>query len=187
LTVFPCGSERPNTSNVNFASGAVVPNSVIARVGEGGKVCVYSSADTDVLVDVSASFVDASALAPLAVPQRVLDTRSGGSTGDGQFAGVGRVAAGATLELPVAGRVGVPGDASSVVLNVTAVAPSAGGFLTVFPCGSERPNTSNVNFASGAVVPNSVIARVGEGGKVCVYSSADTDVLVDVSASFAGG
>src|SRR4051812_30916511 len=55
----------------------------------------------------------------LAAPARILDTRPDGVTADGQFAGGGPRAFGSTLELQVAGRVGVPPDAASVVLNVT--------------------------------------------------------------------
>ena len=74
--------------------------------------------------------------------------------------------------------------AVSVVLNVTAVVPSGGGFVTVFPCGQAVPNASNLNFGAGAVIPNSVLARVGSGGRVCFYSFAETDLLVDVSGYF---
>ena len=88
------------------------------------------------------------------------------------------------MELPVAGRGGVPGSAVSVVLNVTAVSPSGDGYLTVFPCGEAQPNTSNVNYVAGQVVPNAVIAKVGAGGSVCIYTYAETELLVDVAASF---
>ena len=72
----------------------------------------------------------------------------------------------------------------SVVLNVTAVSPSGDGYLTVFPCGENQPNTSNVNYVAGQTVPNAVIAKVGAGGAVCLYTYADTEIIVDVAASF---
>ena len=53
-------------------------------------------------------------------PQRVLDSRPGAATADGQFAGIGVRPSGTVVELQVAGRVGVPDDAESVALNVTA-------------------------------------------------------------------
>ena len=61
----------------------------------------------------------AGAFEALPAPQRLLDTRPGAVTADGQFAGIDVRAAGSTLELPVAGRAGVSSTASSVVLNVT--------------------------------------------------------------------
>ena len=125
-----------------------------------------------------------SSLVPLCAPARVLDTRPSGQTVDGQHRAVGAIAAGTTYELPIAGRADVPADAASVVLNVTAVAPSAGGYVTVFPCGAEQPNSSNLNFAAGDSIPNSVIAGVGTAGSVCLFSSVSTQLLVDVSGYF---
>ena len=183
VTVFPCGSERPNASSVNYVAGVVTPNAVLAKVGAGGKVCLYSEAETDLLVDVN-GFVPAGGSVATVVPARVLETRSGSfaKTVDGLFLSGGRVAAGSTLELLVAGRGGVDAGASAVMLNVTAVRPSGTGWVTVFPCGSERPNASSVNYVAGVVTPNAVLAKVGAGGKVCLYSEAQTDLLVDVNA-----
>ena len=72
---------------------------------------------------------DAETLASI-VPARLLETRTGESTVDGQFQGIGRRPAGSVTEVTIAGRGGVPADAQAVVLNVTAVSPSADGFLT---------------------------------------------------------
>ena len=100
---------------------------------------------------------------------------------DGQSPGIGRPGAGATVELTVAGRNGVPADADAVMLNVTAVAPDAAGFLTVFPCGSPLPSASNLNFDAGQVVANTVLAKIGADGKVCIYASAATDIVADIN------
>ena len=81
----------------------------------------------------------------------------------------------------------VPSTATAVALNVTAVNPSAPGFITVYPCGVPRPNASNLNFKAGDVVPNGVIASVGSNGGVCFYSSQETDLIVDFSGWFEGG
>ena len=93
LTVFPCGQPRPNASNLNYVIGDQIANSVLARVGTGGNVCIYSSAETDVLVDVSGYFTDFVSLVQLALPSRMLDTRTPtGQTVDGLHQAVGRVA-----------------------------------------------------------------------------------------------
>ena len=80
------------------------------------------------------------------------------------------VAAHGVLELDLAGRLGVPVNASAAFLNVTAVSPGGNGFLTVFPCGTTQPNASNVNYTTGQIVPNAVLAKIGVGGKVCVFT-----------------
>jgi hypothetical protein len=114
-----------------------------------------------------------------------LDSRPGEATVDHLFEGAGRAAAGSVTELQVVDRGGVGADAAAVVLNVTAVSPSAPGFLTVFPCGETQPLASNINYIPGDVVPNAVVAKVGAGGKVCVFSSAETHIVIDVNAWFA--
>jgi Fibronectin type III domain len=187
VTVFPCGQQVPQASNLNYQAGDVVPNAVLAKVGTGGKVCFYSYAETDLLVDVGGYFGTDVSLVPLSAPGRLFDSRKpNGSTVDGLHKATGRVGAGQTYELPVAGRGGVPANATSVVLNVTAVSPGGGGFVTVFPCGQQVPQASNLNYQTGDVVPNAVLAKVGAGGKVCLYTYAETDLIVDVAAYFNG-
>lgn len=105
--------------------------------------------------------------------QRLLDTRDGYSSWLPSPAPQVR-------ELGVAGRFGVPGNASGVVLNVTATAPTGSGFLTVWPCGAPQPLASNLNVRAGETVPNLVVVRPGAGGKVCTLTSTPTHVLVDL-------
>ena len=188
LTVFPCGTEMPLASSVNYGPGDVVANAVLAKIGTGGKVCIYSPAATDIVVDVT-GYIAAGSLFGTVVPGRLLDTRSGPNdlTVDGSFQGNGRRGAGTTLELTVTDRGGVPNNAGAVMLNVTAVSPGAAGFLTVFPCGTEMPLASSVNYGPGDVVANAVLAKIGTGGKVCIYSPAATDIVVDVTGYIAAG
>ena len=186
LTVFPCGQPQPLASSVNYGPNAVVPNAVLAKLGPGGKICIFTLAESDVLVDVN-GYVPAGGSPVSLTPARTLDTRPGEQTIDGQFAGIGRQPAGTVLQLTVAGRAGVPADATAVMLNLTAVLPSGAGYLTVFPCGEAQPVASNVNYGPGAVVPNAVLAKVGAGGKVCIYTLADTDLLVDVNGYVPAG
>src|SRR5437867_10097868 len=56
----------------------------------------------------------------------------------------------ARLDVPVAGRGGVPATgADSVVLNVTATNTTTAGFLTVYASGGPWPGSSNLNWAAG--------------------------------------
>ena len=118
------------------------------------------------------------------LPGRVLESRSGNPgfvTVDGLFEGVGRTGAGRVAEVKVTGRAGVPEDAEAVFLNVVAVGPSGPGYLTVFPCGMTPPLAANVNYGTGGVAANAVFAKVGVGGKVCVFTLAETDLVIDVN------
>jgi len=71
-------------------------------------------------------------------------------------------------------------------LNITVVSPTGDGFVTVFPCGVTQPNASNLNYLTGDVVANNVTAPIGENGRVCLTSFADSDVIVDISGWFEG-
>jgi hypothetical protein len=109
-------------------------------------------------------------------PQRLLDTRAESAVG---YAGP-KPGVGATVELVVTGG-SVPADASSVVLNVTGTEASGPGFVTVWPCGSPRPTASNLNLVAGATVANLVMAKVGAGGKVCLFTQSGTHLIADLA------
>lgn len=188
LTVWPAGSSRPLASNLNFVPGQTVPNLVIAKVGVGGKVALFNSAgSTDFVADVGGWFPFTSGLTPL-VPARLLDTRAGQATVDGLFNGTGALAAGGELDLAVAGRGKVPAaGADAVVLNVTATGSGGPGFVTAWPAGAARPLASNLNLTAGTTVANLVVAKLGSGGKVALYSANSTDLIADVVGWFALG
>ncbi len=190
FTVWPCGSPRPEASNVNFTAGSVVANGVVASVGEGS-ICIFSDQESDVLVDVLGWFVPVGGLAPYvgAVPQRLVDTRNaiGGPTGVVTPSTPRSVPVrGVTLTVNGAAQQ-VPADASAVALNITMTQTQAGGYATVWPCGTTRPEASNVNFGPGSTVANGVIAPIGADGSVCVYTSANAHLIVDVAGWFTGG
>jgi hypothetical protein len=170
VSVGPCDRPLGTTSNVNVGAGGTAPNLVITRRDATGHVCVVSNVDTHLLVDLSGSFTSTADM-DVVDATRVLDTRSGAAA---------RLTGGGTAAVRVAGTAGVPADASGVVLNLTAADPGANGFLTVFPCGTARPTASNLNVRPGVNRANLVIVAPGVDGTVCVFSSAPTDVVVDV-------
>ncbi|MBI5087418.1 MAG: PKD domain-containing protein, partial [Actinobacteria bacterium] len=186
ITVYPCGATQPTASNLNYVAGKNIPNLVIAKIGTGGAVCLFNSEATHLIVDVSGSYADATALVPLAAPARLLDTRADGSTIDGTFVAGGMRPTGGTLQLAIGGRANIPTTASAVVLNVTVDQPIADGFITVYPSDAGRPNASNLNYVTGQTVPNAVIARLGPGGTVCLFNSGGTHLVVDVAAYVIG-
>jgi hypothetical protein len=74
---------------------------------------------------------------------------------------------------------------TAVVVNVTAVASSAARFLTVYPSDVPRPIASNLNFPPGVHIPNLVVVKVGEDGKVDLYNDqGHVDVIFDVVGWF---
>jgi trimeric autotransporter adhesin len=183
LTVYPCGTPLPDASNLNYVKGTTRADVVIAKVGAGGKVCVYSAGATHLIADIGGYFPSVTGYSSLD-PARLLDTRPGTSTIDRRDVGGGLRAAGSTTELSVIGRGGVPTGATTVVLNATATEPTQTGFVTVYPCGVTRPVASNLNFNAGGTVANAVLVKVGAGGKICIYNSDPTQIIVDVAGYF---
>lgn len=180
LAVYPCGV-RPVASSMNApAARSVVANELIAKLSPQGTVCIYASVGTHVVADVTGYTPGGSDYASLK-PARVLDTREDRETGDGDFAGIGRLAAGDVVELDVLGRNGVPSSGvGAVVLNVTMIRPDGNGFITTYPC-ETRPVASTMNAPSGGkVVANEVVAKVSAQGTVCLYSSVGTHLAADV-------
>jgi hypothetical protein len=180
LTVYPNDSERPNSSNVNYAAGEVVARQVLADVSSDGRVAVYTMAASDLIVDV-VGWIDADAAARALVPARLADSRPDGVTVDGGLEAFGTLGAGRSVAVDVLGRGGVPSDGvGTVIVSVVAANPRAPGFLTVHPDGEELPLSSTVNYGAGETVANQAVAKLGPSGRFRVYTSADTDVVVDV-------
>ena len=188
LTLFPAGSDAvPSVSNVNFIPGQTVPNLVVLKLGPTGGVSLFNaSGDTHVIFDVAGWFsADGSGddgLFQSMVPGRILDTRSG-------IGGATRLGPGETLDVPVAGRAGVPiTGAKAAVLNVALTGTTASSYLTVFPTGEPRPLASNLNVNAGDTVSNRVMAKLGMGGMVSIYNPfGSTDVVVDLNGWYTDG
>lgn len=112
---------------------------------------------------------------------RLLDTRNG--TG----APTGQLKAGATLQLQVTGRGGVPSTgAAAVVLNITETGATASSYLTVYSAGQSRPVVSSLNFVAGSTRANSATVPVGSSGQVSIFNaSGSVSVIVDVVGYYA--
>ncbi|MFN6118029.1 MAG: hypothetical protein ACK5CE_00095 [Actinomycetes bacterium] len=157
-------------------------NAVVAKIGDGGAVCLFNSAPAHLVVDVTGTFSSSSRFAG-AVPVRLADSRDGAATVDGISQGGGIHAAGSLRAVQVSGRGGVPSSATSALLNITVTESTGRGFVTVFPCGGVRPLASTSNLQPGTDVANAVFARLDAHGEVCIYTSASTHVIVDLNGS----
>jgi hypothetical protein len=110
-------------------------------------------------------------------PVRVLDTREANG-----------VATAAPLDttpvvVPIAGRLGIPEEATGVIANLTVTEPTTAGFVTVHPAGLPLPTVSNINFVAGDTVANLTTLALGADGAVEVFnSSGKTHVVLDVIA-----
>jgi hypothetical protein len=115
-------------------------------------------------------------------PARILDTRAASAV---NYTGA-KPAAGSTTDVIVAGRGGVPATgAAAVVLNLTGVDSNSFGFVTAFPTGQTRPNTSSLNLNSGNTnIANQVTVALGTDGKISLYSEVGNHFAVDVAGYY---
>lgn len=192
FALWPCGGTRPVASSLNFAPGEIVSNGIVAPIGANGKVCLYTHATSDVVVDITgwiANDPTSDAQYTSVIPERLADSR------DGTGIARARLAAGQSVAIQVSGRqvtlpdgtkTTVPTTASAAAINVIAIESSAAGFLTVWPCGSPLPVASTLNYRAGEIRANGSIVSVGSGGQICVYAHQTTDIVMDLTGWFTG-
>jgi hypothetical protein len=175
LTVWPARSARPEVSNLNVERGNTVANAAVVLLGDGA-LDVYISAAAAVIIDVTGVFRDATTPSSgrfvAGEPTRLVDTRQS----------AGRSDTGLLVPLPP----GVPPDATALAVSVTAVEAAAPGFLSAYPAGSPRPDTSVVNTdALNPTRASATFVPITPDGFV-VYRSMTTDVIVDLWGWFTG-
>ncbi len=77
--------------------------------------------------------------------------------------------------------------ASAIVINVTAVTPSGGGFATIHKSGESRPLAASINYTAGAIVNNTVVVGVPNPLQITdfiIYTFAQADYVVDIVGYF---
>lgn len=193
LTCYPFGQiDVPDSSNLNVdganqtrAAAAVVPIGA-ATAGRGFNIWTYGGGH--VIVDLLGYFtgdeseISSTGLFVPAVPQRIVDTRKPEPR---------RLWHNWMLESPAPGVSAI--QASSLVLNVTAVDALGWGYLSVAPARTYRwtpsvyPDTSSLNYTErGATVANQVVTRITEDTGFSVYSYQGCHVLADYFGYFTG-
>ncbi|HEY5875336.1 MAG TPA: CAP domain-containing protein [Ilumatobacteraceae bacterium] len=182
ITAYPCG-DRPFVSSLNTFPLQTRPNLVIVPLSPSGTVCLFSTVDTDIVVDVNGYFATTGSkrFAPLQ-PIRLLDTREGDPRINGNR-GSTRLSAGQVLRIPMAGQRGIPGEARAISANIAITEATSAGFLTAYPCG-DRPVAANVNFTPGENVANAAQLTLDADGAVCLWSSTNAHVIIDVNGAW---
>ncbi|MDX2034220.1 MAG: putative Ig domain-containing protein, partial [Blastocatellia bacterium] len=193
LTLYPKGATRPLAASSNFTAGQVMNAPFTVGLGTTGEFMIYSTTDLDLVVDVLGYYSDEANDAngagllfhPLSTPVRLLETRAG-------FQGCYRtdapLAAGATREQQARGDCGgqtIAAAALAIVGNATVVSPENGGWLTFWPNGAARPLVAATNFTTGQVFNRHFTVGLGATGLFNIFTSARTELVIDVSGFFA--
>ena len=177
LTAWPANQTRPQVSNINFRGGQIRANGSITQVDPSGKLRVYTSVLSYVLVDVVGAFVPSGAtntgrFVPIS-STRLYDSRPNHFIAPGHSV---------TMPLPA----GVPSDAIALSMNVTVTETQFPGFATTYAAGTAQPNASMLNLdashqtrAAGGIFP---VSAAG----VTIFLSGGGHVVVDFSGYFTG-
>ncbi len=183
LTVWPTDQDQPPVSTLNSIDGRVKANAAIVPAGTGGAISVYASNTTDVILDIDGYFVPSGSATffPL-TPCRIADTRWVTGPLGGPF-----MTANQTRTFPIlSSSCSVPATATAYSLNFTAVPHGPLGFLTTWPTGViPRPGVSTLNAPGGQVTANAAIVPAGTSGQIDVFTTNDTDLVIDINGYFA--
>jgi hypothetical protein len=195
LSVWPTGAAQPLVSTLNSPDGRVKANAALATGGSGGEISVYATDTTDLVLDVSGYFTDepASYLYVPITPCRVVDTRISNGTSFGApslVAGQQRSfqLANSSCHLPPTALAG----GGAISINVTAI-PVAGhpvSYVTLWGTSATEPQTplvSTLNAPTGTVTANASVVTINPSTSesVSVYSSDNTDLILDITGYFA--
>ena len=182
VTAFPAGVAR-NSSTLNLVPGRTVANGAVVKLGTGGKITLFngSTKPLDLLLDVTGVYLGGTARFPgtftAITPARLLDTRTAG----------GPLTPGSARTVPVAGRGGVPASGAAAALyNLTAVDPTAPGYVVATANGQRPTGTSTVNLTPKVTVANLATTGLGTNGAIALTlgSGAPLNAIVDVSGWF---
>lgn len=178
LGVVPTGTAGPNLSALNFVPTGHHSHALSLPLSASGQVTFLnqSSAAIDLVIApygyITASTGEGAGYRYVPTT-RVYDSGSA-------------LAAGATVDVQVVGKLGMPtrGVAAAIV-NVTVASPSAAGAVKVWPSGTTEPNISQVHNRAGKTVASLAIVKPGANGSIRIKNNAGTArIVVDIQGYF---
>jgi hypothetical protein len=70
-------------------------------------------------------------------------------------------------------------------VNFAAIPKGPLGFLTAWPTGQPRPLVASLNALTGTITANAVVVPAGANQAVDVFTTNDTDLVIDINGYFA--
>jgi hypothetical protein len=171
IVAFSCDGPAPLAASVAYRRGQLVGNLVHVGV-VNGKVCLRSSASTDVIIDVVAAdgASGGAGVFPVA-PTRLYDSRTAG----------GRLAAREVRRIKTAGVGAVP-PSNGLTVTLNAVNAAKTGTLQIWPCDRSPSGIPVLVVTTGATASTAAATRVAGDGTVCVSSTVATDIVLDATS-----
>jgi hypothetical protein len=188
LTIYPAGTLRPITSNLNCSQGHSCSNSSVTALGGSGYITIYNALGfANIIVDVTGWYSNVFGTTGYAyhslVPERLVDTRTYSGN---PYQGAGHTFSSGTNQTYIIGGYtsdSIPVSATAVVANVTVTNTSAnGGYFVIYPDNASMPATSNINWQEGQTVSDvNMLALGSDGGITAVAENSSADLIIDVS------
>lgn len=193
LTLYPSNVARPFVASSNFGMGQLMNAPFTVGLGTDGAFNIYSTTGSDLVIDVlgyySTDAVDVNGngllFNSLQRPVRLLDTRAGFS---GCYTPGAQIVANSTRtqqSLGVCDGMTIAANAKAIVGNGAVVTPADPGYLTFWPSDVTRPLVATSNYQAGQVFNRHFTVGLGADGAFKIYTSATTDLVIDVSGFFA--
>jgi uncharacterized repeat protein (TIGR01451 family) len=195
VTLWPSGQPQPSAPVLSGIAGQATSNFAIVPSSSNGAIIISASSPTHFALDVNGYFspepVDANGagllFTPLPNPANLLDTRSGQAA----CFNTGAPLAGDTTRIQPArvtcGVSNIPASAQAIVGNSTVANPSASGFISLYPSNASRPLATNLSYSANRTGSNGFITGLGSDGAFKIYTSAQTNYVVNVSGYFGVG
>jgi YVTN family beta-propeller protein len=151
----------------------------------GAAVAVSLGAGGLGIVNATISSGDRAVYVPIE-PCRLADTRPGPDNVGTRNTPLGPAATHTFTVHGSNGRCSIPAGATAIVANVTAVAPTASSFLTIWPADKKQPLASSLNYSGGqAPFPNAVTVTLSSDGKIKAFNqSGNVHVIVDIAGYY---
>ena len=191
LSVTPDPDNNPPTSALNFPLGDVRANNITSTLADNGKLSIVYRAGagkrTHVLLDVTGYFLDDTTGATCE------DDHPGRALLDTRFANglSGKFTSHIVRNFDVAGRGGVPANATAVTGNLTVVGQNDDGYVTLGPDLADNPETSTINFPLADTRANGITVQLNETDNIghldAIYIAAPgktTHLLFDVTGYY---
>lgn len=174
-------SNAPNS--INYGANSESNVGMTVKLGTDGKIQILSptsSSSLDLIFDVQGYFSgnpdDGTSYTPIEARHIYASTDSGSTP----------LAPGETRTFPVAGLAGIPGDAGSAVLTVSAKNWTQNGSLSISNPALESSATTNLNFKAGLGTPavgssTTALVELSDEGKVNVTNTSSAPVDFNVT------
>jgi len=149
----------------------------------GAVVWVVRDSDTDTRdPDADTMSVGGVSMASLPTPVRLVDSAPGLNTVDGELSGVGAIAAGSTLEVPVRGRSGALDETDLATIAVAATAGPDVADVVVQPCGAIAGALPSLTVGAWQTSSRHMVVPLDADGAICLATTAPVEVAVDLIA-----